>query len=76
MLRAGQAFGASALCLSGGAANAYYHLGVAKALHKRRVLPDHITGASGGSLVGSFICTRTDDELTRDLRPEVTCTLR
>mmetsp|Transcript_36407 Transcript_36407/g.58455 ORF Transcript_36407/g.58455 Transcript_36407/m.58455 type:complete len:874 (-) Transcript_36407:978-3599(-) len=56
-------FGSTAICLSGGSSNAYYHLGVVKCLLERNLLPRHFTGASGGALVGSYVCTRTDKEL-------------
>mmetsp|Transcript_34760 Transcript_34760/g.55728 ORF Transcript_34760/g.55728 Transcript_34760/m.55728 type:complete len:871 (-) Transcript_34760:1777-4389(-) len=63
-------YGSTALCLSGGAGNAYYHLGVIKCLADRKLLPSHITGASGGALIGSFLCTRTDKELQAELRAD------
>lgn len=56
-------FGASALLLSGGASNAYHHLGVAKCLLEHDLLPRHISGASGGALIGALLCTHTDEEL-------------
>jgi len=61
-------FGDTALCLSGGAGNAFYHLGVVKALLQKKLLPKYITGASGGALIGSFICTKTDEELNEFLQ--------
>ncbi|TLD32378.1 lipid particle protein [Venturia nashicola] len=62
-------FGRTALCLSGGATFAYYHFGVAKALLDANLLPDVITGTSGGALVAALLATRTDDELKRLLVP-------
>lgn len=56
-------FGSSALLLSGGASNAYHHLGVAKCLLEHNLLPRHLSGASGGALIGSLLCTHTDEEL-------------
>ena len=64
-----QNFGRTALCLSGGAAFAYYHFGVAKALLDASLLPDVITGTSGGALVAALIATRTDEELKQLLVP-------
>ena len=55
--------GRTALCLSGGAALAFYHFGVIKALLDAGLLPDVITGTSGGALVAALIATRTNDEL-------------
>ncbi|KAK8226617.1 acyl transferase/acyl hydrolase/lysophospholipase [Phyllosticta capitalensis] len=62
-------FGRTALCLSGGATFAYYHFGVAKALLDANLLPQVITGTSGGALVAALLCTRTDDELKKLLVP-------
>ena len=57
----GSNFGRTALCLSGGATFAYYHFGVAKALLDAGLLPEVITGTSGGALVAALLCSRTDE---------------
>lgn len=62
-------YGRTALCLSGGATFAYYHFGVVKALLEEDLLPDVITGTSGGALVAGLVATRTNDELKRLLVP-------
>ncbi|ORY08710.1 acyl transferase/acyl hydrolase/lysophospholipase, partial [Clohesyomyces aquaticus] len=62
-------FGRTALCLSGGATFAYYHFGVAKALLDAALMPEVITGTSGGALVAALLTTRTDDELKKLLVP-------
>ena len=62
-------YGRTALCLSGGATFAYYHFGVAKALLDADVLPEVITGTSGGALVAALLSTRTDAELKGLLVP-------
>lgn len=62
-------YGRSALCLSGGAGFAYYHFGVAKALLDADLLPDVITGTSGGALIAALLCTRTNSELKNILVP-------
>ncbi|KAF2659228.1 patatin-domain-containing protein [Lophiostoma macrostomum CBS 122681] len=62
-------FGRTALCLSGGATFAYYHFGVAKALLDAGLMPEVITGTSGGALVAGLLGTRTDDELKKLLVP-------
>ncbi|KAK1962907.1 patatin-like phospholipase [Colletotrichum sublineola] len=62
-------YGRTALCLSGGASFAYYHFGVVKALLEADLLPDVITGTSGGALVAALVATRTNDELKRLLVP-------
>ena len=69
--RARAAYGRTALCLSGGAMMALYHFGHVVGLLEAGVLPHIISGTSGGSVVGAILCTRTDDELRRDLKPEI-----
>ncbi|KAI9807925.1 MAG: hypothetical protein M1825_005231 [Sarcosagium campestre] len=63
MLSARQAFGRSALMLSGGATFGMNHIGVLKTLWQNRLLPRIISGASAGSIVCSVLCTRTDEEM-------------
>lgn len=62
-------FGTTALCLSGGATFAFYHLGLVKALLDADLLPQTITGTSGGALVAALVGTRTNDELKQILVP-------
>ncbi|KAE8452006.1 hypothetical protein EG329_002171 [Mollisiaceae sp. DMI_Dod_QoI] len=62
-------FGRTALCLSGGASFAYYHFGVIKALLDADLLPEVITGTSGGALVAALVATRTNEELKKLLVP-------
>lgn len=62
-------YGRTALCLSGGASFAYYHLGIVKALLDEDLLPDVITGTSGGALVAALVATRTNEELKELLIP-------
>ncbi|KAK3375151.1 hypothetical protein B0H63DRAFT_438220 [Podospora didyma] len=64
-------YGRTALCLSGGATFAYYHLGVIKALLDENYLPDIITGTSGGALVAALVATRTTDELKELIVPSL-----
>ena len=58
-----QAFGRTALLLSGGATLGLNHFGVIKALHECRLLPRIISGSSIGSLIAAFVCSKTDKEL-------------
>lgn len=62
-------YGRTALCLSGGASFAYYHFGVVRALLDQDLLPDVITGTSGGALVAALVATRTNEELSKLLVP-------
>ncbi|KAJ3109910.1 hypothetical protein HK100_003227 [Physocladia obscura] len=59
-------YGKTALSLSGGASLTFYHMGVLKALFQQELLPDVITGTSGGAYLAALICTRTDEELIAD----------
>ncbi|KAJ1721817.1 hypothetical protein LPJ53_003699 [Coemansia erecta] len=61
--------GGTALCLSGGAAQAWKHLGVARRLLDRGCLPRVLSGASAGSVVAALLATHTDAELRRILHP-------
>ncbi|KAH6672465.1 acyl transferase/acyl hydrolase/lysophospholipase [Halenospora varia] len=58
-----QAFGRSALLLSGGATFGMNHVGVLKALFEAKLLPRIISGASAGSIVCAVLCTRKDEEI-------------
>lgn len=69
-------FGRTALCLSGGATFAYYHFGVVRALLDNGVLPEIITGTSGGALVAGLVATRTDEELKQLLVPALAHRIR
>lgn len=69
--RARAAYGRTALCLSGGAMMGVYHFGHVRALLETGSLPNIISGTSAGSIIGAILCTRKDDELDRDLRPEI-----
>jgi len=69
--RARAAYGRTAFCLSGGAMMGNYHFGAVKALLETDLLPHIISGTSAGSVIGAMICTRTEEELVRDLKPEV-----
>jgi hypothetical protein len=69
--RARTEYGRTALCLSGGAMMGLYHFGHVVGLMETDSLPNIISGTSAGSVIGAIICTRTDEELKRDLTPEV-----
>ncbi|RPA97236.1 patatin-domain-containing protein [Choiromyces venosus 120613-1] len=63
LLNTRQAFGRTALLLSGGATFGMNHVGVLKALLEQSLLPRIISGASAGSIVAAVLCTRTDNEI-------------
>lgn len=58
-----QAFGRSALLLSGGGTLGMNHIGVVKSLYEADLLPRIISGASAGSIVCAVLCSRTDEEI-------------
>ncbi|KAG9645919.1 patatin-domain-containing protein, partial [Aureobasidium melanogenum] len=68
LLSARQAFGRSALLLSGGGTLGMNHIGVLKTLFEAHLLPRIISGASAGSIVAAVLCTKTDDEIPQVLR--------
>ncbi len=69
--RASHCFGHSAFMMSGSGSLLYFHMGVARALHEAGLLPTVMSGSSGGSIVGSIVCSHTDDELREIMKPEV-----
>lgn len=69
--RAQHSYGKTALCLSGGGMMGLYHLGHLKGLMETDCLPEIVSGCSAGSVIGAILCTRTKEELVRDLDPLV-----
>ncbi len=68
--RAHHCFGRSALLMSGSGTLLYFHVGVVKALWQQGLLPNILSGSSGGSIVGSLLCTHNDKELGKIFDPE------
>ncbi|MDH5456045.1 MAG: DUF3336 domain-containing protein [Gammaproteobacteria bacterium] len=68
--RASHCYGRSAFMMSGSGTLLFFHLGVVKALWEERLLPDIISGSSGGAFVGAVACASTDDELSEFFDPE------
>lgn len=68
--RASHCYGRSAFMMSGSGTLLFFHLGVVKALWEERLLPDIISGSSGGAFVGAVACASTDDELSDFFDPE------
>jgi hypothetical protein len=64
-----QSFGRTALLLSGGGTLGLNHIGVIKCLYEHNLLPRIISGASSGSIMASFVCTKTEDELPNTFDP-------
>jgi NTE family protein len=68
--RADHCFGRSAFMMSGSGSLLYFHIGVVRALWEQRLLPDVLSGSSGGAFVGSLISLHDDADLTEFLDPE------
>ncbi len=66
----GQAFGQSALMLSGGGSLGLFHIGAVKALWEQNLLPSVISGSSAGSIIAAVVGSHTDGELRERLEPE------
>jgi predicted acylesterase/phospholipase RssA len=64
-------YGKTALVLSGGACFAYTHFGIVKALLDQDLLPNIISGTSGGGLIAALACTRSNEELKELLVPQL-----
>ncbi|KAH0595982.1 hypothetical protein MHUMG1_06532 [Metarhizium humberi] len=58
-----QAFGRSTLVLQGGSIFGLCHLGIAKALFLRGLLPRIITGTGTGALIAALVAIHTEEEL-------------
>ena len=68
--RANHCFGHTAFMMSGSGSLLYFHVGVVRSLLEAGLLPDVMSGSSGGSIVGSIVCSHTDEELQDILKPE------
>jgi NTE family protein len=68
--RADHCFGHSAFMMSGSGSLFYFHVGVVRALLKEDLLPNVLSGSSGGSFVGSLLSTHSDEALAPLLDPE------
>ncbi len=68
--RAHHCYGSSALMLSGAGSLAPFHIGTIKALHHEGLLPNVISGSSGGAFVAAVFGTRTPEEIDQQLTTE------
>jgi NTE family protein len=58
-----QAYGRSALLLSGGGSLGLIHIGVVKRLYESSLLPRVISGSSIGALIAGLLGVHTDEEV-------------
>jgi len=68
--RADHCFGHSAFMMSGSGSLFYFHIGVVRALLEQDLLPNVLSGSSGGAFVGSLLSTHSRAELDDLLDPE------
>jgi len=68
--RAQHCNGCSALMMSGAGSLLFFHIGVVKALWQEGLLPDILSGSSGGAIVGSLASTHSDKDLEKMFDPE------
>ena len=61
--RAHHCFGSSSLMLSGSGSLLFFHMGTTRVLLEHDLMPNVISGSSGGAIVGGLICTHTKEEL-------------
>ncbi|MES1919746.1 hypothetical protein MHBO_001522 [Bonamia ostreae] len=57
--------GETAICLSGGAKLSFFHIGLILELVKTDLLPNIISGTSGGAISAAFICVRSNSEIVQ-----------
>jgi len=68
--RISQAYGQTALILSGAAGLGFFHCGLVKTLLEQDLLPSVISGSSAGAIFTALIGTRTKEEALAELTPE------
>ncbi len=68
--RAHLCFGSSALLMSGAGTYLFFHVGVLKALWEQDLIPEVISGASGGALIAAIAGTRSYKQLGSIFSPE------
>lgn len=68
--RAEHCYGCSALMMSGAGSLLFFHVGVVKAIAAEGLLPDILSGSSGGAFVSGLVGSHGDDELDDIFAPE------
>ncbi len=67
--RASHCYGRSALMMSGSGSLLYFHVGVVKALWENDLLPQVLSGSSGGAVIAGIAGTHPPAELSRMFEP-------
>ena len=68
--RAQHCFGCSTFVMSGAGSLLFFHIGAVKAMWLEGILPDILSGSSGGAIVGSLVGTHSDKDLVNLFEPE------
>jgi len=68
--RLSQAYGQTALILSGAGGLGFFHCGLIKTLLEQDLLPSVISGSSAGALFAALVGTRSKEEALSELTPE------
>jgi len=68
--RAQHCFGCSAFVMSGAGSLLFFHIGAVKAMWLEGILPDVLSGSSGGAIVASLVGTYRNKDLGRLFEPE------
>ena len=68
--RAQHCYGSSALMMSGAGSLLFFHIGVVKALWQQGLLPDVLSGSSGGAIVACLVSANSDRDLEKVFAPE------
>jgi NTE family protein len=68
--RAQHCYGCSAFVMSGAGSLLFFHVGAVKAMWQESILPDILSGSSGGAIVSSLVGTHTGPELEMLFEPE------
>ena len=68
--RAQHCFGCSAFVMSGAGSLLFFHIGAVKAMWLEGILPDVLSGSSGGAIVASLVGTYRNRNLGRLFEPE------
>ncbi len=67
--RAQHCFGCSAFVMSGAGSLLFFHIGAVKAMWLEGILPDVLSGSSGGAIVGSLVGTYESPDIEQLFEP-------
>lgn len=68
--RAQHCFGRSAFLMSGSGTFLFFHIGVLKALWQQDLIPEIISGSSGGAIIAAIAGSRAKNQLSKIFEPE------